>query len=151
MKLQKSHLLPLFLSGFLFSIDQVLKYKARMNPYEKIYIIKDWVGWEFFGNTGIAFSIPFPNIILVIGTPIILLVLLVYIEKKEDIQKSALFGAILIFLGAISNLIDRILFEITIDYIRIATSVINIADIMIILGTILMLIHTNKIQVDKKK
>jgi len=42
--------------------------------------------------------------------------------------------------GALSNLIDRVLFSITIDYLRIFTSVINIADIMIVAGVVLLVL-----------
>ncbi len=151
MILRKSHLLPLVISGFFFALDQVLKFIARTNPADRYHLIDNVLGWEYLGNPGIAFSLPFPNTILVIGTPIILLLLVAYIEKKRDLHKYATFGASLIFFGAISNLIDRILFELTVDYIRIFTSVINIADIMIILGTVLLLFYTPTGQIDKKE
>ena len=118
-----------------------------------MYLIRPWLGWEYFGNPGIAFSIPFPNILLIIGTPVVLLLLLSYVGKKATIvTDQVFFGASLIFFGAISNLIDRILFALTIDYIRIVTSVINIADCMIVIGTILLLVRSTKngMVVDKK-
>jgi len=153
MVFRKSYVLPLLLSGFFFALDQILKYVAHTGSTPPLYLIRPWLGWEYFGNLGIAFSIPFPNILLIIGTPVVLLLLLSYVGKKATIvTDQVFFGASLIFFGAISNLIDRILFALTIDYIRIVTSVINIADCMIVIGTILLLVRSTKngMVVDKK-
>jgi signal peptidase II len=137
------------ISGFFFVFDQVLKYLARTFPTDKFHLIQNWLGWEYFENPGIAFSLPFPNAALVIATPIILLILVAYIGKKKDLDNNVFLGANLIFFGAISNFTDRILFEVTIDYIRIATSVINIADVMIILGTLILIFPKKAQGIDK--
>lgn len=150
MTFRKSYILPLVISGFFFVLDQISKHIARTNPTDTFHIVKNFFGWEYFGNPGIAFSLPFPNTLLIIGTPIILLLLLAYLGKKKPLTDRTFFAASLIFFGAISNLIDRILFELTVDYLRIFTSVINIADLMIILGTLLLLTKTNKTDIDKK-
>jgi len=55
-----------FVGGFLFLVDQVLKYLARVNPDFAYYIWKPWLGWELFLNNGIAFSLPFPNILVIL-------------------------------------------------------------------------------------
>jgi len=145
MSFRKSYVLPLLLSGFFFCLDQGLKYIAHSQQAFSWYIVKPWLGWEYFANPGIAFSVPFPNAALVIGTPLVLVGLLVYMGRHKSPSTLQVYGAMLIFLGAISNLIDRMLFQITIDYIRVITSVMNIADIMIIVGT-LFIIFGNRSQ-----
>src|SRR3989339_869476 len=139
MPLRKSYLLPLVTSGFFFCLDQILKYMAHSTATTPHYLIDPWLGWEYLANPGIAFSVPFPNAALIIGTPIILIGLLVYLGRKKHRTPSHLYGASLIFFGAVSNLIDRVLFSITIDYVRILTTVLNIADIMIVMGTLLII------------
>jgi len=112
---------------------------AHGHPSMTAYLIKPWLGWEYFANPGIAFSVPFPNAALIIGTPLILIGLLVYMGKKTRPTLYQILGTSLIFFGAVSNLIDRILFGITIDYFRVLTAVLNIADIMIVVGTLCIL------------
>ena len=66
-------------------------------------------------------------------------------NKKRTLLFS--FGIYLIVAGAISNLIDRILFTITIDYFRIVTSIINLADVMIVVGAGMLIF----VEMKKKK
>ena len=78
----KNHLLVYILvSGFLFTIDQFLKYFARTNPDWTYYLWHPWLGWEYFTNTGIAFSLPFPNGLVIILTPLIILGLIIWMIK----------------------------------------------------------------------
>lgn len=121
-------------SGFLFALDQVCKYIARTNKDFNWYAIDPWLGWEYFANTGIAFSLPFPQLLLIGITPLILLWFFIVLKKQAKQSPLLLFALCLIMFGAVSNLIDRMLFNVTIDYIRIATGILNIADIMIAAG-----------------
>jgi signal peptidase II len=134
MKSIKVHLLVSLISGLFLLVDQVLKYFARTNPDFTSYLWKPWLGWEYFPNNGIAFSLPFPNTLLIILTPLIILALFIFLTKQKTPSSYFIFGIILIIGGAVSNLIDRILFTATIDYLRILTGVINLADVMIVVG-----------------
>jgi len=139
MFLQKIRLVAFFLlSGSFFIFDRILKHLAITNQDFTAYISKPWLGWEYFANPGIAFGIPLPWFTSLIYTPIILLGVLWYAIKKMIRSTSSVLGVILIVLGAISNLIDRVLFHITIDYLRILTSIINLADVMIVCGALLL-------------
>ncbi|MBT3418971.1 MAG: signal peptidase II [Candidatus Magasanikbacteria bacterium] len=131
-------------SGFLLFLDQTLKSLARANPKGSWYLIEPWLGWEYLPNPGIAFEIPVPNALLIIITPIILLGGITFILHKKKNTPLLLLGTCLVIAGAVSNLIDRFLFSITIDYLRIITSVINIADILIVVGAILILINEKR-------
>src|SRR3989338_7452789 len=129
-------------SGFFIVLDQVLKFLTRSHPDVFIPLLPG-IGWEYFANPGIAFSLPFPNILLIILTPFILWWLLVTVSSHGNSVYQQL-GVSLILSGALSNLIDRIFFSATIDYLRIFTAVINLADIMIVLGFLLLIVHTKK-------
>ena len=138
--------------GILYIVlDQILKYIARSNPDRSAYIWKTSLGWEYFENSGIAFSIPFPNNLLIILTPFAIVGLSIILTKywcqwdlrtcfRKNIPIRYLFGLVLVIAGASSNLIDRVFFGFTIDYLRILTSVINVADIMIISGVLILLL-----------
>ncbi len=129
----------LILSGvFGIVLDQLLKYGARTNPESRHYVIERMLGWEYFENTGIAFGIPIPHII-VIPLTVVIISAGIYYVKKSKTDSVRLFAASLIIAGALSNLIDRITFGFTIDYIRIITSIINLADVMVIVGVLLLL------------
>ena|SRR3989338_690833 len=137
--------------GLYLIFDQILKYIARSHPEASGYLWKTHIGWEYFQNPGIAFSIPFPNNLLILITPFVIIGLSLIVTSyrckqsirvclKKRVSPHLLFGLLLIIFGASSNLIDRILFGATIDYIRLYTAVINVADIMIITGVILLLL-----------
>lgn len=155
-----NHLLLIILTGgFLFVIDQLLKYFARTNPESTYYLWKPWIGWEYFANTGIAFSLPIPNWLVVIFTPIILGGLVYwFIKSYSHISRttyhvsynansatsiSYLLSLILITTGAVSNYFDRVFLGFTVDYFRLFTGVINLADVMIV-GGIVMLVMVSK-------
>lgn len=134
MLLKKAPLIISFLSGLFFIVlDQILKFIAHSNPNNAYYLWKPWIGWEYFQNTGVAFSIPFPYPILIVLTPLLLIWFVIQIKKQKT---TTLFntGMIFIIAGATSNLIDRVLFNFTIDYIRIFTSIFNLADVAIVAG-----------------
>ncbi|MEK7084454.1 MAG: signal peptidase II [Patescibacteria group bacterium] len=136
---QTSHWIAFSASGFFLFLDQILKYLARMNPDFTSYIIPRWLGWEYLPNPGIAFSIPFPNWLILVLTPPILLWLGILLAKNIGQRPMVAIGLAFIIDGAISNYIDRMLFGVTIDYLRVLTGVINIADIMIAVGAAFLL------------
>ena len=128
------------MSGFFLLLDQVLKYFARLNPDFSFYVWNNWLGWEYLENLGVAFSLPMPNWILILATPLILLGLFIFLYRKKSKTNLFYLSLFLIIAGAISNYIDRVLFEVTIDYLRILTGVINLADVMIVVGVGLLLL-----------
>ena len=133
------------MSGFFLCLDQILKYLARTNSDFSFYIWKNWIGWEYLANPGIAFSLPVPNWLVVLVTPFILLGIILWFFKKSKVVSCQL-SVVLILAGALSNYIDRILFGVTIDYFRILTGVINLADVMIVGGVGLLLVKSYKVK-----
>jgi len=143
--MKSNHLKIYFLlSGFLFVLDQFLKYLAFHNQSFRFYLLKPWLGWEYFPNPGIAFGLPVPQFFILLLTPLILLALAYWWNKNTHKTNHFYLGVCLIFAGAISNLIDRIVFSITIDYFRVLTSVINLANITIVIGAVLLLSKNKK-------
>lgn len=153
MSSSKAQLIFSMLSGFfLLGFDQILKFLARANPSASHYLWNPWVGWEYFPNPGIAFGIPIPYYVIIIATPIVLISILGYYHKITPTSSlRATFGIMLIITGALSNFIDRYLFSVTIDYLRIATSIINLADIMIASGAFLCFLEAQRTKLLAKK
>ncbi|NQU78008.1 signal peptidase II [Candidatus Falkowbacteria bacterium] len=125
-------LLPYLVILILFIVDRILKYTA-------VSLDKTSGFFVFEKNTGIAFSIHLPQIILPILTFIIILFVISYSLKYLASKKFTLhLTTLLVITGAISNLIDRLKFGYVIDYINLKFwPVFNVADVMIVVGVII--------------
>lgn len=148
---EKVYNFPTLASVFFLFTDQLLKYLTRTHQTFSYYLGTKWLGWEYFANKGVAFSIPLPSLITTLITPVIIAILLIVWWRNRDKQKLFHFGIALIIAGAISNFIDRLAFGFTIDYIRILTGVINIADVMIMTGGVFLIIHQRKVKAEDTK
>lgn len=142
----------IFLLGGLFLLaDQFLKWMS-LHRWVDVRVWGNLIGWAPFLNPGIAFGIPVPNVLVLILTiPVIVLIL--YAIYRETLESQgggrslvALAALVSIFVGATSNLIDRLAVRHTIDYIQIFTAVINVADVMIVGGfvTYLLILKSKK-------
>ncbi len=112
-------------------VDRLLKHLA-LYQWRDARLWHNFLGWDPSLNPGVAFSLPAPNQAVVILTIPILLILgrLLFTAIKNN-QKINQWALCLIIAGASSNLIDRLLYQHTVDYLRLFTLVINIADVMI--------------------
>jgi lipoprotein signal peptidase len=140
---KRIHSFSFILSGFFLLSDQLVKNYFTHHQDFSAYFIEPWLGLEYFQNPGVAFGIPIPNAVTLVYTPLVLLGLLLFLFKGHPSFKKIL-GLWLITFGALSNFIDRISVEFTIDYIRVITSIFNIADIMIVAGAFLVLFEELK-------
>ena len=117
------------LTVLFFIFDRLLKIRARD-------------AGEGIINSGIAFSIPLPSVITILLTAGII-IYLVTLLLKHAIKKQTLHVVALVTLltGALSNLIDRLLYKGVIDYIQPGSFLpsFNIADILISVGIFLWL------------
>lgn len=120
-------------------IDATMKWLSPRLPATMTGIID--IG--FHQNPGIAFDIFLPLIVLVPASLIIIGALVFFgIRATHHLAR---VGATLAILGACNNLIDRLVDGFTTDYIiLLQTSAINLADILIIGGTILLLRYTDR-------
>ncbi len=148
---RKSQLLVALFTGIgLVVFDQLCKNWALSASGFSFYFFSPWFGWEFFQNPGVAFGIPVPGWIMTIITPPIILGLGIILNNRYLNPKTftkEIWGLVFIMLGAVSNFIDRITLNYTVDYLRLFYSVINIADVMILFGLICLL-STNRL-IDK--
>lgn len=119
-----------FLGLTLFLIDRLLK----MLAIEKAL--------TFFANPRLAFSLPlaWPRLIIFLSLAIILIGLFLFFKFLRKKQKIIPFGLLLIILGAVSNLVDRMSYGFVIDYFHLwPISYFNLADLMIGGGIIIIL------------
>ena len=112
-----------------FILDRILRKIA----------IKGWI--NFFPNKNIAFGIPCPDFILY---PLLIFIFyfvvsgLISAYQKENAGE--FFAFVLIFLGALSNVLDRINYSFIVDYLHIfSLSTVNLADLMISAGIIILI------------
>jgi len=121
----------------LFIADRLLKIYLIRNPNTawdfKIFDFHLWL------NPGIAFGLQLNPQLINILIPVIaiIILLLVFYLIKEYRQQNLflIFFLTLLLLGAISNLIDRFLYDAVIDYWDCYFwPIFNLADIMIVVG-----------------
>lgn len=137
---------------FLFSLDRWLKWQA-IHQWNGDKLIQRWLGWHPFNNPGAAFGLPVPSWLVISFTiPIIVYIayriscIMYHVScngKGKDNSPNKLYakhytlhvlGLAAILVGALSNLIDRLLYGYTIDYWLIFTGVFNLGDALIIAG-----------------
>lgn len=139
----------IFLCGLTFFIaDRILKYLFFNNILTNNFL------FTYTTNSGIAFGLAIPKILLILFYIIIAIIILLLVNWIIQAQRQKkyleLFSLWLIFLGAASNIIDRIRFGFVIDYINLYIwPIFNLADTMIVGGVILFLIHYSFIKKDK--
>ena len=99
-------------------------------------------GFELTTNTGIAFGINKGNTKNIILSVFGLFIIFMFLKKQyERIDTKTMVAIALVLGGAISNLIDRIFRDGILDFIRVyKLPVFNIADVLILLGGLLLII-----------
>jgi len=122
-----------------FAIDRLVKSFFVKNPD----VHQDFLfgtAFRFVKNPGIAFSLSVPSALLIIIITGALVFLMFFMFRAGKSKRDFLFFAFsLVFLGALSNYIDRILYSYVVDYVDFPYfTVLNIADIMITLGLVLI-------------
>jgi len=141
-------LIVLGLSGLaIFVVDRFFKYQA-VHDWSGVWANK-YLGWYPYFNRGIGFGLPVPSA-ATISLTMIILFLIVFLFYKQVLSNGIRYkvlgisSLLLIFVGALSNLIDRIFFGYVVDYFFVLTGYINLADIMIVSGFIIYIIKVSK-------
>jgi signal peptidase II len=127
-------------------LDEFFKFRALARlPEEGSLVGFKIVRLAIHKNWGIAFDIPFKMEIVIIIT-VILGILLAQIAYKNFFKNpNVSFASIVILLGACGNFFDRIYHGFTVDYIIFFNqSAINLSDVIIILGVVLLLLSSRK-------
>ena len=116
---------------FLLAFDRITKI---------IFLGKDLSIFNYTENTGALFGLfRGNNLLFIILSSIILILIILYFIKTSFNKKIAL---IFIIAGILSNLIDRIFYGHVIDFIDVKFwPVFNLADVFVVIGIILLVIH----------
>jgi lipoprotein signal peptidase len=130
------------LPALLFLADRGIKnYVEHSLPLEGAFWIPRFLGIELFRNPGLAFGIPLQPA-LIIALSLLAFVLAITSVRSHKKTVSIIFALELVLLGGSSNFYDRVANGYVIDYLRIGPiSVINLADIMVLTGITLLVIH----------
>lgn len=147
-KINSRNIAIIILIAIFFIVDRYLKNLALAQLVEsKTALINNVLFFSFTPNYYMAFSLPFGGKLLTILISLIIaaiFILLIYLIKKHK-SRLMITGIFMIFLGAISNIYDRLIFGYVIDYLYLTNfTVFNLADVSISAGAILVLISNNK-------
>lgn len=136
----------LICSFLIIFIDQVTKYIAltRLEGLEVTFIPKV-IDFVYVKNNGAAFNILSGKIELLSLISVVFAVGVIwYIIYKKPQNKMFRLSLMLLFAGAVGNVIDRIFRGFVVDFIKttfIDFPVFNIADIAIVCGAILLSVY----------
>lgn len=121
--------------------DEFIKFFALQRlPEESELADPGFVALGIHKNWGIAFDIPFRMPVIIIVSLIIGAVLAYVAYRNWKKKPTVAIAALMIILGAAGNIYDRLVYGFTVDYlILFARSAINLSDVVIISGVILML------------
>jgi len=148
-------LLIILILGLNIGCDQVSKsmVRAKVGPYEKIGFLYNHVTLQHVENTGAFLSMGdnlsgVLRMLLLNILPLIAVIAgLIYILIKPDMNPVPLLGIIMIIGGGFGNIYDRITRGSVTDFFHInfvifQTGVFNVADMSIMAGMFIILIHS---------
>lgn len=157
MKVKKDSIYVITL--IVFIVDQFIKFiiRSNMRLLESISLIPNFFSLTYIENKGAAFGVfSSTTWFLVIVSFIAFYFLLRYIreEKEWNMFKIVSFGFILG--GLVGNLIDRLLYHSVTDYLDFnlfgyAAPIFNFADIMIVVGAIMVVIEVVRSEIDERR
>ena len=133
----------IILAVCVIAIDQISKF--LIDPLLPKSILGDFLWFQSTHNYGVAFSMFEGATVLFIIISSLACVVIIYLffSKKFFTSKLKKVSLALIFAGAFSNLIDRILFGFVRDFIYlkfINYAIFNVADMSVVCGVILFLL-----------
>lgn len=125
------------LIGSLIILDQVTK----------TVIVGNFFNLKYSQNTGIAFGIPVPAILLIIMSVLLIILVIIFARKELNINSQITQAAVaLILSGAVGNLLDRTIRGFVVDFINIwKWPSFNLADAFIVIGILMIVVFHKKI------
>lgn len=143
--MNKTNRLILISSFILITIDQVIKHIIYINKYS-FSIIKNFFRITYVENKGAAFGFlsDYQILLAIIGI-VFIIFFIKYIFSLKHLNYYVITYSIFIISGVIGNLIDRVFRGFVIDYLdfnllRYDFPVFNLADILIVVGVLLILL-----------
>ncbi len=121
-------------------VDVVLKLVA-INSFQPDTEVISWpVALALHKNPGITGDTMIPLVIVIPITLLVIIVLAKWAWEKRKERVMAAAGAGVVVIGALGNLVDRVMHGFTTDYlIFFRLSAINLSDILIVTGAIILL------------
>ncbi|MCA9373787.1 signal peptidase II [Candidatus Peregrinibacteria bacterium] len=144
--MKKSLLFTLSLAIDIVIADQITKWLAS-EYLEKPFQLFSGVSFEYAENTGVAFSLPIPYIVLIPFSVLMVGAILFYASKYLKMEHPASIIAVAFITGgAVGNIIDRILRGFVIDFIKVGWwPTFNLADSFLVIGIFLLIAFYGKI------
>ena len=152
-------IIPLIAAVLLVAVDQITKYIAltQLKPIGSVTFIDGFMDFTFVENRGAAFGIFSGKTWLLLDISIIICAVLVWAmtkmpQTKEYRKLRVTF--VLILSGAVGNIIDRALRGYVVDFFEftfIKWPVFNMADIYVVVGTIVMAVIIMFFMKDEKE
>ncbi|PIY62720.1 hypothetical protein COY93_02470 [Candidatus Uhrbacteria bacterium CG_4_10_14_0_8_um_filter_58_22] len=125
-----------------FVADLSLKWLALS---QRKVISLGFLKFELFLNTGIVFSLPVPKWVYLPIATAVLVAFAYALLTSIRLHNRNVTGLLFVILGAASNLRDNFIHGATVDYlIFFGRSAVNLADLMIIVGVILLITANRK-------
>ncbi|MBI4592190.1 signal peptidase II [Candidatus Uhrbacteria bacterium] len=127
-------------------IDEWLKYTVLQRlPDEGGLVDPQILEFAIHKNWGLAFDIPFRLEFIILFSTLIGIGLLHIAYKNRYSHPDITLATGIIILGALGNLYDRVMYGFTVDYIILfARSAINLSDVVIVAGVILLLLSSRR-------
>lgn len=146
--MKKTDFLKIYiLIGFLIIFDQITKLVMTNADGAEIPIIGSFFNLKYSQNTGMAFGIPVPALLLIVIS-VLLIILVIFFTKKELNPNSQItqMSVALILSGAVGNLLDRTIRGFVVDFINIwKWPSFNLADAFIVIGILMIVVFYKKI------
>lgn len=132
-----------------FMADRFLKMLSlQIGGLKSITLWQDIFYFNLVRNKYIAFSLPLSGPWLNLAIALILIVILFCLSRllfDQKLKKLEIVSLSLVFLGAASNLFDRIAYGYVIDYLELKYfTIFNLADCLISAGVLLLIIKNFK-------
>jgi signal peptidase II len=143
-------LAPLVAAG-VFILDRLSKAYFLTHPTTEIQLIPNVLWLQYHLNERMALSLPlFPILYFTLVAVVILVLIAKAVQLQQDKRWSQLMIVGCVLAGAISNLLDRLLYGGVVDFISVNLgSVFNLADIAIVASVAAWLIVLS--YADRKK
>ena len=142
----------LILVALFVILDEWFKFSGLQHlPNETNLLNPGPISFAIHKNLGIAFDFPFRLEFIILISLMIGAGLLHIAYKNHTHHPDISFASLMIILGALGNLYDRIVYGFTVDYIILfARSAINLSDVVIVSGVILLLLASRRTRAHKR-
>ena len=143
MRSTSKHILITLTAGAVFVFDQLIKKWLVTSQFEW-QAPWQWLSIHLSTNEGITFSVPFPRILLIALSLVILAVALGWWFKNGHKTTATALALGLFIGGALGNLLDRMVRDGVTDYFNIYTGSFNLADVAIIAGLLVLIFQRHQ-------